>query len=217
MNYKHLVYLCSLFLFSLACHNNKSYIPQHGDFLFQDLDCGPLCDAIESVTQSYADYHFSHLGLVYRRADDSLFVIEAIGDEVTLTPYDKFLSRSLNDVGQPKVIAMRSNLSKSLIQEAVKLALKEVGKSYDDYFMPENGKWYCSELIAYAFNQAARKQIFKDSPMTFKTLGTDSIHPAWSEYFQNINARVPEGLPGCNPGSMSRSDYLRPVYAFYQN
>lgn len=215
INYKQLVYLSLLLYFLNACSSEVSYTPQNGDILFQDLDCGPLCDAIESVTQSYANYHFSHMGLVYHRKDDSLFVIEAIGEKVTLTPFNQFISRSMNENNKPKVIAMRSTLQPTLINKAVELALNEVGAPYDDYFMPDNNKWYCSELIAFGFNTAAHKIIFTNSPMTYKAAGTDTIHPAWKAYFQELETNVPEGLPGCNPGAMSRSEYLKLVYSFY--
>ncbi|MHC4724324.1 MAG: hypothetical protein ACYS9V_08765 [Planctomycetota bacterium] len=38
--------------------------PKEGDLLFQDLDCGPLCDAIEKVTTGYQGSNFSHVGIL---------------------------------------------------------------------------------------------------------------------------------------------------------
>ena len=40
-----------------------------GDFLFQSMDCGPLCEAINEVTQGYQGKDFSHLGIVYIQND----------------------------------------------------------------------------------------------------------------------------------------------------
>ena len=33
----------------------------NGDLLFQDLDCGPFCDAIEKVTEGYRGAQLSHV------------------------------------------------------------------------------------------------------------------------------------------------------------
>ena len=35
-----------------------------GDIIFQDLDCGPPCDAIEAVTSGYNGAQLSHCGII---------------------------------------------------------------------------------------------------------------------------------------------------------
>ena len=52
---------------------------REGDLLFQNLNCGALCDAIETVTEGVDGKDFSHCGIVVE-LNDSLKVIEAIGD-----------------------------------------------------------------------------------------------------------------------------------------
>ena len=37
---------------------------QRGDLLFQDLDCGPPCDAIEAVTVGYQNANLSHCDII---------------------------------------------------------------------------------------------------------------------------------------------------------
>ena len=64
---------------------------QNGDLLFQDMDCGPICNAIEEVTEGFDGHDFSHIGLVTIQKD-SIFIIEAIGKDVHLTPLATFLS-----------------------------------------------------------------------------------------------------------------------------
>jgi hypothetical protein len=110
---------------------------------------------------------------------------------------------------------MRSTLSQNEVKRAIQLALQEIDKPYDDYFLPDNNRWYCSELIAYAFNTAARKIVFANTAMTYKFSDTDSIMPVWKDYFDILNVPVPEGVPGCNPGGMSRSAYVKLVHAYY--
>jgi hypothetical protein len=57
--------LVLLFLTSTLSAQKSDYgALKNGDILFQDLDCGGLCDAIEQMTQSYGGRYFSHIGLV---------------------------------------------------------------------------------------------------------------------------------------------------------
>ncbi len=216
MNYILKLFITAILISIYACHHpEEKYLPQNGDILFQDIDCGPLCDAIERVTDSYGNYNFSHLGLVFQSSNDSIYVIEAIGNEVQLTPYKVFLYRSLNKNNKPKVIAMRSSFTALQIDSAVTIAFREKGKPYDDFFLQDNERWYCSELIAYAFNSALKQTVFESTPMTYKESGSDSILKVWRDYFEDIQSEVPEGKPGCNPGAMSRSGYLKLIYAYY--
>lgn len=176
-----------------------------GDIIFQNLDCGPMCDAIEAVTQGYEGLDFSHMGMVYLR-NDSVLIIESIGKGVILTPVDRFLQRTSNQhlVGRLKPTYTR------LIPRALGYSLLCMGMPYDDDFLYANGKYYCSELIYDAFKHAnGGKPFFKLFPMTYKEPGTDNFYPVWEEHFSRLNLQIPEGLPGCNPGGMSQSDKIR--------
>lgn len=179
----------------------KSAALKNGDIIFQDIDCGPMCDAIESVTEGYSGLDFSHMGMVYLR-NDSVLIIESIGEGVILTPLEHFLSRTRNDhwVGRLKPRYQH------LIPQALGFALLSIGMPYDNEFLYANGKYYCSELIYDAFRHANKgKPFFKLFPMTYKEPGKDSFYPVWQQHFAALNMQVPEGLPGCNPGGMSRS------------
>lgn len=66
---------------------------REGDILFQDLQCGPLCEAINAVTQGVDGRSFSHCGMVVRVAD-TLCVVEAIGGCVQLTSLRQFFART---------------------------------------------------------------------------------------------------------------------------
>ena len=45
-------------------HKRNSFQLRPGDLLFQDLDAGPLCDAIEKVTTGYRGANLTHVGVV---------------------------------------------------------------------------------------------------------------------------------------------------------
>src|SRR5690606_14194498 len=91
------------FLFLCFYGKTQDFQYHTGDLLFQDMDCGALCDAIENVTPAVNGKHFSHVGMVYV-VQDSVWVIEAIGKDVHLTPLAEFLNRQKNAEGKPKVI-----------------------------------------------------------------------------------------------------------------
>jgi hypothetical protein len=84
--------LSALFL-SFHAKAQENIQLKSGDLIFQNLDCGPLCDAINAVTQGYQGNKFSHMGMVLLR-NDSILVIEASGKNVHLTLLQTFLSKS---------------------------------------------------------------------------------------------------------------------------
>jgi uncharacterized protein YycO len=188
----------------------------NGDLLFQDLDCGDLCDAIEKVTPEINGKHFSHIGLVYV-IGDSVWVIEAMGKDVHLTSIDKFLQRQLNEKGQPKVIVGRLKKAwRKLTPRALGFALQQNGKPYDDVFLMNNGKYYCSELIYKAYKEANNgTDFFGLYPMTFKNPVTGKTDKAWKNYYKELGEKIPEGRLGCNPGSIAQSDMVEIIKEFY--
>ncbi|MEL1245585.1 YiiX/YebB-like N1pC/P60 family cysteine hydrolase [Flavobacterium sp. DGU11] len=178
-----------------------------GDLIFQDMDCGALCDAIEAVTEGYNGNDFSHMGMVYFR-NDTLYIIEAAGSAVRLSTLEKF-SKNTN---KPMPVFRLKNKYRKLIPTAITFSLKQVGVPYDDEYVYDNGSYYCSELIYDAFKLANKnKPFFELFPMTYKQPGTDEFFPAWVEYYKSISKPIPEGLPGCNPGGMSVSDKIELV------
>ncbi|GAG84104.1 unnamed protein product, partial [marine sediment metagenome] len=100
--------------------------------LFQDLDCGPLCDAIEKVTTGRHGANFSHVGIVAKDDTNNFVVIEALSNGVVVTELRTFLDRSFNAKGRPKVVVGRL---KPAFRHLVPFALKEgfalKGKPYD--------------------------------------------------------------------------------------
>lgn len=178
-----------------------------GDLLFQDMDCGPLCDAIEAVTEGYNGNDFSHMGMVYHR-NDTIYVIEAAGKAVRLTALEDFSKYT----AKPMPVGRLKKQYKKLIPEAIKFSLQQLGVPYDDEYVYDNGSYYCSELIYDAFKKANRdKPFFQLQPMTYIQPGTQEFFPAWVEYYQSIGKPIPEGEPGCNPGGMSMSDKIEIV------
>jgi hypothetical protein len=190
-------------LFSVSLFAQKVEL-KDGDLIFQDMDCGPLCDAIEAVTEGYKGNDFSHMGMVYHR-NDTIYIIEAAGSAVRLTPLDKFSKNTK----KPMYVGRLKKQYKKLIPNAIAFSLQQMGVPYDDEYLYDNGSYYCSELLYDAFMFAnGGKPFFQLFPMTYKQPGTNEFFPAWVEYYKEIGKEIPEGKPGCNPGGMSTSDKI---------
>ncbi len=199
-----------------SCKNQENKFEfQNGDLLFQDLDCGPLCDAIEDVTCGYDGHRISHVGIV-DISQDSVFVIEAIGKGVVKTPVNFFLNRSHDSHGNPKVIVGRLNDSlQKLIPKALFYAKQYMGKSYDEKFEMNDSAFYCSELIYRIFYLANNNHpIFHLQPMSFCLPNSTTVFPVWQAYFKKLHMNVPEGKPGCNPAAFYRSKLLEIIHQY---
>jgi hypothetical protein len=199
---KILLYLC------LICFACKKPLPQNflkeGDILFQNLNCGALCEAIETVTTGVDGKDFSHCSMVIND-NDTLKVIEAIGNEVQINSVHNFFLRS-GDTSTIKNITIGrvKNEYASILPKAIAFVKKQVGTPYDDEFVLNNEKLYCSELLYDAFKESnGNKDFFTLQPMTFKDPATKQFFPAWVSYYQNLKKPIPEGKLGLNPGLMS--------------
>ncbi|MHC4643846.1 MAG: YiiX/YebB-like N1pC/P60 family cysteine hydrolase [Planctomycetota bacterium] len=194
----------------------SNFALQPGDLLFQDSDCGPLCDAIERVTIGHKGANFSHCGIVTKNDSGDFSVIEAVSKGVVVTPLRTFLGRSFDARHQPKVVVGRvKEPYQHLIRSALKEGLSLKGKPYDKVFAIGNEAYYCSELIYEIFSRAnTNKSVFKLQPMTYKDPDTGEILTAWEDYFSKLGVSTPEGKLGINPGSISCSPVLTIIFAY---
>ncbi|MEN8138903.1 MAG: YiiX/YebB-like N1pC/P60 family cysteine hydrolase [Bacteroidota bacterium] len=190
----------------------NAYKPVEGDLLFQDLDCGLTCDAIEEVTWGRDSVKFSHIGLVVSD-DEGWKVLEAVSIGVTLTPLHEFLKRSSDKNGNPKVWVGRVKEDyNSILVSLINNVPDVLGMEYDDEFIYNNGKYYCSELIYDLFKEANHNNAFFElEPMTFKSLKTGEFFPVWIEYYQKLNVPIPQDSLGINPAGISRSEKIEIV------
>ncbi len=176
---------------------------KEGDFIFQNLNCGPMCEAINEVTFGYEGQKFNHIGLVIKQ-EEELFVIEANWPKVRVVSLEAFLNYTPN----PQYLGRLKDSFKHLIPEAVSFALKQIDTPYDSAFIYDNDAYYCSELIYDAFKAANGSPVFQLYPMTYKSPNSNEFFPIWIDYYNQLDVEIPEGLPGCNPAGMSLSDKL---------
>jgi uncharacterized protein YycO len=199
---------------------NKKLFPQifqlqPGDLLFQDLDCGELCNGINSTTYGYQHTTVSHVGMIVFNKTEPM-VIEAVSEGVKLTPLNAFLVRSLDQEGHPRVMVGRVDAQTAkLIPAAIKDAMHDLHAPYNATFSPDAKGFYCSQLITRSFFAANHNQaVFASHPMNFKTDHPHAFSPAWVHYFADLKQAIPQGQPGNNPGMMSRDPHIQVVY-FY--
>src|SRR5690606_12913345 len=176
---------------------------KNGDLLFINVDCGAMCDAINAVTEGFNGNDFNHVGMVYSD-NNNFFVYEAISKGVVKTPINDFLKRT--DVVYKGTL---TEPFQHLISLAAAFCEMQFGVPYDNDFLYDNGKYYCSELIYDAFKSANNNEpFFKLFPMTYKEPGSDNFFPVWIEHFAKQGIEIPEGEPGCNPGGMSLDEKI---------
>ncbi|NME67968.1 YiiX/YebB-like N1pC/P60 family cysteine hydrolase [Flammeovirga aprica] len=204
------LYSVIILLVTFSCSSKKEKLSiqqlKAGDIIFQDVDCGPFCEAINKVTSGVDGKNFSHCAIVASEGD-SLFIIEAVGKGVVKTSFDAFFSKETGS-GGTLVGRMKPTFS-GLAPKASKNAFQYLGKSYDEVFDIENDKYYCSELIYETYKEANNNQeVFKLYPMTYKDPDTNEFFPIWVDYFKELDYKIPEGEAGLNPGGVSKSDYL---------
>ncbi len=198
-------YYTVILTFVFASYSFAQQIPlKNGDLIFQSITCGPLCDAINQVTKGYNNIDFNHMGMVVIKAGN-VFVLEASDKKVKLTPYRDFKQKT----NLPMYVGRLKKRFRPLISSAIAFGLKQLGKPYDNEYLYNNGKYYCSELIYDCFLSAKGKPVFKLFPMTYKAPNSNEYFPVWETYFKNLGMEVPEGQPGCNPGGMSTSKKIK--------
>ena len=202
------------FVCPLNAFANEIYTPQLGDILFQDLDCGEFCDAVEAVTDGVKGYDFSHMAIVGGKDKAGYFVYEARSKGVVKSSYNEFINRSLDAQNKPKIIVGRlKSRWQPLIPKALTWIDHRLGKAYDASFDLNNDQYYCSEMIHLAFMDANDgRGVFKIEPMTFVDPMTQKTFPVWQSYFVDLKMQIPEGEMGLNPGGMSRSSKVKIIH-----
>ncbi len=195
----------------IGCGNRDTVKLQQGDLVFQDLDCGELCDAIEMVTTGVYDKKFSHVAIVSKiDSDGKAYVIEAY-DGVSEVQFSELLKRN------PKTKVVIGRLKQEyqyMVPIAVARAYKLLGKPYDSKFMLNNDSYYCSELIYEIFKYDDKGKVIELFPlnvMTFKDPKTGKTMDVWIKYFKELGVSVPEGESGINPGAISRSRLIQVI------
>ncbi len=205
-----------LFLFLLAslissCSRDTAYIPREGDLLFVMDASSDFSKAITDATAWNDSLKYSHVAIVAVE-DGKPYVLEASNKHgVVHTEWDDFMGTSVAKEDKSKIVIMRLTAVGFPVEQTIERAKSHLGKPYDWSFLPDNGKFYCSELVYDGDRPAAGTPLFTATPMNFRD--ADGNMPAyWLELFDRLGEPVPEGVPGTNPNDLAKEPILTVVY-----
>lgn len=165
-------------------------------------------NAITASTIGVANLPIDHVGIVCRDSC-GVVVYEAIPHRgVVCTPLASFIAvntpqRSL----LPELLVARV-ASKTFDADKTKCLFTHISAPYDSLYLPDNQAIYCSELVQKTFVDSLECPIFESVPMSFHDQN-GVILPYWKRFYAQFGMEVPEGMPGTNPGQLSRSSLLQ--------
>ncbi len=193
-----------LSLVCYSCHRKPVQF-QTGDLLFVE---GSVSGAMEQAIMGSTGA-MVHVGIV-EVCHNGVFVIDADPNTgVSRRVLEDFLEAQKDKKGilpaiHPMRLAYNANLD-SIVAKAKTLC----GAEYDFTFLPDNGKYYCSELVYECFVVDGRS-LFEAVPMNFRN-AEGGFDDYWKELFDNQGLEIPQGVMGTNPDAMFRSHILKRV------
>lgn len=172
-----------------------------GDLIFAREGKGKFSQAISASTISDEGVSYVHVGIIIVEPNGDINVLEASPERgVCLTPLEIFEK----DSNGYDVKRLNFNFP---VDKAIELAKSHVGEQYDWWYLPDNGKMYCSELVYESYRDYNGNPIFKAKPMNFRD-SEGNLPEFWVKLYQELGQPVPEGIPGTNPNDMSRDSGL---------
>lgn len=203
------------FIVFIGCSNQKFSL-QKGDLLFQARPFSEQAQAINGAGYGYNGLEFTHVGIVDIKGKDTV-VIEATKQGVRYVPIQIFFDESYMKENKPYVYVGRLLTKyKPLIETSIERANKEIGKSYDTVFLPNNNAFYCSELVYECFRDNKNNPIFESRPMSFKDKQTGDYYPIWIKFYSKIGIPIPQDTLGTNPNDMSNSKAIKIIYNYLE-
>ena len=195
---------------------NDGFTLRNGDLLFQVGAESQMGAAIQNATARGDAMPYTHAALAEVGEDGIVRIIEATGDRgVCRTELKAFLDRSAQIDGRPVVAVFRVRAAEEEITAAVKRAAEFIGQPYDWWYLPDNERIYCSELLYECFLNADGGHIFSARPMNFRA-ADGSMPQFWEELFDRLGEPVPEGVDGTNPADMAQECCIEEVYRYFE-
>ncbi len=193
-----------------------SYKPCIGDLVFVMSSDSEFSEAITESTAAQDSLKFDHVAIVAIEHGEA-YVIEASSrDGVIMRTLDEFLKEVPLSNGRYGVVFKRLTKASRkgiCMSKVIENAKRHIGEEYDWYFLPDNGRQYCSELVYDSFICNDGEHLISAEPMNFKS--EDGTMPFfWVELFERLGASIPEGVPGTNPSKMSKAEFLIDVSRF---
>ena len=187
---------------------------KQGDLLFVVGNNSAFSQAISDATVFNDSLSFVHVAILDSISHGYYQVIEASPDEgVRGVELEKFLENCPKINEKPGVVVKRITVDYSPF-DALSKAKSHLGEGYDWWYMPENGKMYCSELVYESFFDHNGNRIFKSQPMNFRNQD-GSMPDFWIKLFEQLGKPVPEGMEGTNPNDMAKDSVIVEIYRYF--
>lgn len=182
---------------------------RNGDLLFIAQSQGSFSRAISHATRRDSTPGFTHVAIIERQGSGT-HVIEASTDVgVRRISWRRFINSLARENGQCSLVVKRVKAQID-IDKAVKRAKTHLKEPYDWWFQPNNGKMYCSELVAQTYLLDSGEPLFRAKPMNFLD-ARGELPEFFKSLFKRLNTNAPQGVPGTNPNDMSNDESLTEV------
>lgn len=187
-----------------------------GDLLFvgipRSYEEDTMAEAIAEATSSGDTVNFIHTAVLEVDSLGGVWVIDAtLAHGVDRHPLDTLLTQfTLHRDGAVATFDVMRLVDDRNALRYVDQAKAYLGEPYDQSFLPENGKHYCTELVYDAYVDADGTHRFEEVPMNF--MNKEGEMPAyWTWLFGQLGEPVPQGVRGTNPQQFHASPQLRHV------
>ena len=210
--------ICFFVLFLLSLLAGKSQVQvRTGDLLFVGIPADytifddSMSGAIAAATGKADQLNYIHVAVLEVDEQGAIWIVDAtLKHGVDRHPMDTFLADfTLKNGDYPQLDVMRLKQSRHVAQYVANTK-KFCGEAYDLYFLPDNDRHYCTELVYDSYITPKGKHLFHAGPMNFKD-EEGEFPPYWVQLFQLIGQPIPQGEPGTNPNAMSKEKCLKRV------
>lgn len=181
----------------MAMCSCSSYSFMNGDLVFVEGDSANKADA--AITGATGE--MSHVGIIEVDGDE-VYVIDASSQGVQRRPFAVFSEEQT----APMHFARLKDASEEELAGYVSNAKEFLGCGYDYAFLPDNDRYYCSELVYEAYVKDG-EHIFDAVPMNFMN-SEGGFDIFWVELFSEQGMDIPQDVPGTNPSDMMQSPSL---------
>lgn len=194
------------------CYNYPNTKLKAGDLVFFEVKNFFKSNFVSAVISSSPTTRaFYHVAMIVEAKNNSIQLIDSSPTQgVIITEYKNLCKTHgfYNDIE-----VSRTNLPTDVIDNVIDNAINLVGSEYNDIFASNfinskgNKSFYCSQIVQYAFNIAAKRNVFPDIPMNFKDQSNE-IAQYWIDYYKAKSLDVPQDMPGSHPASLYESEFL---------
>ena len=174
---------------------------KNGDLLFLTKNGSDMEKAITTSTGEY-----THVALMEVDSNGKMWVIEASPEKgVQRIKYTDWLHDNNGNCNNVYRLAEPFDTAAVIAR-----AKSFIGKPYDKAFLPDNDRFYSSELIFEAFLDSHGNHLFQNKPMNFRN-HHGKLPKYWKIHFKELGIPIPKGIPGTNPTDLSKSEKLKRV------